>query len=812
MGQSRRLAILAVTVVLGAECRGTRPSRVEERFDAGWSFRRGDVEGASAAVFDDSAWRRLDLPHDWSVEDLPADGSATRTGPFDRQQSGGGASTGWVVGGTGWYRKRFRVDGLEEDRRIELRFDGAYMNADVWLNGAPLGGHPYGYTPFAFDLTPQLRRDGDNVLAVRVRNDGRNSRWYSGSGLYRHVWLTATGELRVPLWGVAVRTAEISDRGTAVQVAVELENRGGVARMATVRVRVLDPDGRELGAAEGATPVEGGGEATLRLSLSVESPRRWSLACPALHRAVVDVLAGRSVVDRVETSFGIRTVEVDAARGLRINGEPVLLKGACLHHDNGPLGAAAFDRAEERRVEILKSAGFNAIRTAHNPPSPELLDACDRLGMVVIDEAFDMWRVPNNPEDYARHFDEWWKRDLGAMVRRDRNHPSVILWSIGNEIQGGADAPGLAIARGLVDAVRKDDPTRPVTNAICHCGDRRDRPWTDADPSFALLDVAGYNYQWRRYEADHERAPERVMVGTESLPAEAFESWEQVEKHPWVVGDFVWTGWDYLGESGIGRTWREGEEPGEFLGPWPWHVAGCGDIDILGRRKPQSYYREALWRPGILYAAVHRPLPRGERRRVTPWGWPDVEGHWTWPGEEGRSLRVDVYSSFERVRLALNGRAIGEKATTRAERHRATFEVPYEPGELVAVGETVGGGAREVRLRTAGEPARLRLTPERDRIRADRSDLAYVLVEVLDAHGVLVSHVRPTVRVALEGPGELAALASADPLDTRGFRGSACAVYQGVCQAILRPTGPGDLTLRAEADGLEPAAALVRAE
>ena len=812
MGQARRLAILTAAAAFVTACRATTPPRAEARFDGGWSFHRGDVEGASRPDFDDSAWRRLDLPHDWSIEDVPADGSGLPTGPFDWQRSAGGASTGWVVGGTGWYRKRFRLDRLGEDRRVEVRFDGVYMTADVWLNGVHLGGHPYGYTAFAFDLTPHLRRDGENVLAVRVRNEGRNSRWYSGSGIYRHVWLTTTGTLRIPLWGVAVATRDVSDRKADVDVAVELENRGGVAREATVRARVLDPDGREVAAAERAVAVGTGAGSTLHLSSSVENPRRWSPDRPALHRAMVDVVVGRRVVDRVETTFGIRAVEVDARRGLRINGEPILLRGACLHHDHGPLGAAALDRAEERRVEILKAAGFNAVRTAHNPPSPAFLDACDRLGLLVIDEAFDMWRVANNPDDYHRHFDEWWRRDLGAMVRRDRNHPSVVLWSIGNEIQGGADAAGLAIARGLIDAVRKDDPTRPVTNAICHCGDRRERPWTDADPSFALLDVAGYNYQWRRYEADHERVPERVIVGTESFPAEAFLSWEQVEKHPWVVGDFVWTGWDYLGESGIGRTWREGEEPGDFLGPWPWHVAGCGDIDILGRRKPQSYYREALWRPGVLYVAVHRPRPAGERRKVTLWGWPDVEGHWTWPGEEGRSLQVEVYSSFERVRLALNGRAIGEKATTRAERHRTAFEVPYEPGELVATGETRNRAPVEVRLRTAGDPARLRLVPDRDRIRADRTDLAYVLVEVLDAHGVLVPHVRPTVRVALQGQGELAAFSSADPLDTHSFRGTACRVYRGVCQAILRPTGPGTMTLYAEAGRLLPAVARVRAE
>ncbi|HUL76846.1 MAG TPA: glycoside hydrolase family 2 TIM barrel-domain containing protein [Vicinamibacteria bacterium] len=778
-------------------------------FDDGWRFHRGDVSGADRVSFDDSAWRTLDVPHDWSIENLESPDGVKRSGPFDEELSAGKAATGWVVGGTGWYRKRFRLPALG-DRRVEVRFDGVYMDAEVWLNGRLLGREPYGYSSFAFDITPYAAL-GENVVAVRVRNEGRNSRWYSGSGLYRHVWLTTTGPLRVSLWGVAVTTRDVSAGRANVDVAVDLANEGPGAPDGRVRVRLLGPDGAAVGQGEAPSAVAARGTARASVSVSVAGPRLWSPATPSLYRATVEVLAGGLVVDRLEQRFGIRRIEIDAERGLRVNGVPYEMKGACLHHDNGPLGAAAIDRAEERRIEILKAAGFDAVRTSHNPPSPAFLDAADRLGMLVIDEAFDMWEREKNPQDYHRYFGEWWAKDLAAMVRRDRNHPSVVLWSIGNEINERADPPGLEIARRLIAGVRRDDPTRGVTEAICGFWDHKDRAWTDTDPAFALLDVGGYNYQWREYEKDHVRVPSRVMAGTESFPLEAFESWDAVLRLPYVVGDFVWTGWDYLGESGLGRAFVEGEEPGEYEAPWPWHIAGSGDIDVLGDRKPQSYYREALWRPGVLQVAVHRPIPEGKKEKVMLWGWPLVESHWTWPGQEGRPLQVAVYSSCERVALTLNGKPVGEKATTWAERRRNAFEVPYAPGTLEAVCAGPGDPRAKVALTTAGPAARLRLTADRGDIHASRDDLSYVRVEVVDARGTVVPGARPEIRARVTGPGELAALASADPNDLTGYRGPARRPYQGVAQAIVRPTGAGTLELVAEVDGLPPARLTIRA-
>ncbi|HXY40240.1 MAG TPA: glycoside hydrolase family 2 TIM barrel-domain containing protein [Vicinamibacteria bacterium] len=804
-----RLCACLALVLLAAPPGEAAPSVTREvSFDSGWRFLRGDAPGAEATVLDDSAWPAVDLPHDWSIEDLPNPDGVKRSGPFDRDESAGQAATGWVVGGVGWYRKRFRLPPLAAGGRVFVRFDGSYMETDVWLNGRPLGSHSYGYTGFELDLTPHLSGEGTNLLAVRVRNIGKNSRWYSGSGLYRHVWLTTTGPLRVPLWGIAITTPEVTPATAVVRVAVDLANDGEAAGDARVRVRLLGPDATPVGSAEAPCAVPANGRSRAEVSVEVAAPRLWSPATPLLHRAVVEVLRGTRVADRVEQRFGIRRIEIDAERGMRLNGEPIEMRGACVHHDNGPLGAAAIDRAEERRVEVLKAAGFNAIRTSHNPPSPAFLDAADRLGMLVIDEAFDMWQRPKNPDDYHRHFDAWWPADLAAMVRRDRNHPSVVLWSIGNEVEERADAPGLEIARHLVAAARADDPTRPVTNAICGFWEtaHKGRPWADTDGAFALLDVGAYNYQWKQFEADHARAPIRVMAQTESTAGEAFDGWSLVEKLPYVIGDFVWTGLDYLGESGLGRAYLEGEGSDEAA-PWPWHIAGSGDIDILGDRKPQSYYREALWRPGVLQLAVHRPLPEGKKEKLTYWGWPDVESHWTWSGQEGRPLQVAVYSSCERVALALDGRPLGEKATGAAERRRADFEVSYQPGTLQATCTGAPDPGSRVVLRTAGAPAALRLRADRAAIRADRNDLSYVRIEVVDSSGTVVPGARPAIRVRLVGPGELAALASADPVDLAGYRGPTRRPWHGVAQAIVRPTGPGAIELVAEAPGL-PAARL----
>ncbi len=452
----------------------------DQPFDNGWRFLRGDALGAEAPTFDDSQWRMLDLPHDWSVEELPDRGRKEngegalwgisvipiRVGPFDTELSQGGRDTGWMVGGTGWYRRHFSAASLPAEGQVEVVFDGVYKNSDVWLNGTLLGSHPYGYTTFSYNLTPHLRRDGDNLMAVRVRNEGKNSRWYSGSGIYRHVWLNTTEKLRFPMWGISITTPEVSPEQAMVNVSAKVENRMEMAREVTIRIRLFDSDNVSVGTHEARQSVGAGEVAEVHQQIELHKPKLWSETTPHLYRAETALILGEVLVDHVAATFGIRKVEVDAEHGLRINGQAIKLKGGCLHHDNGLLGACAIDRAEERRVELMKANGFNAIRTSHNPPSPAFLDACDRLGMLVLDEAFDQWEEEKNPDDYHLDFAQWWQRDLSSMILRDRNHPSVIMWSIGNEIPERVKPRGIEIARELSAYAKKLDPTRLITAAI----------------------------------------------------------------------------------------------------------------------------------------------------------------------------------------------------------------------------------------------------------------------------------------------------------------------------------------------------------
>jgi beta-galactosidase len=791
-------------------------------FDTGWHFYLGNAEGAERPEFSDASWRALDLPHDWSIEDLPprpeSDGSGTtwevtdsplHIGPFDSQLSPGQTATGFVLGGTGWYRKRFRLRPGSSAARVEILFDGVYMNSDVWLNGQHLGNHPYGYTSFAYDITPHLTPGRENVLAVRVRNESQNSRWYSGSGIYRHVWLTVTGPVRIPAWGVCVTTPDVAQSGATVKVATKIENHTEDKQDVAVRLRLVNPDGMEIVRGESSQEVMPGVEAENEQTVQVSAPRLWSPATPQLYRAEIELAVAGKVVDRTETTFGIRKIEVDAERGLRINGEALKLKGGCLHHANGVLGAAAIDRAEERRVQLMKAQGFNAIRTSHNPPSPAFLDACDREGIAVIDEAFDMWEAGKNPQDYHLYFDEWWQRDLDSMLLRDRNHPSVILWSIGNEIHERADPKGVEIAKKLVDEVKRLDATRPVTMAVCHFWDYPGRPWKETAPAFRYLDVGGYNYQLSEYEPDHVLYPQRVIAGTESFPMAAFDNWQAVESKPYVIGDFVWTGMDYLGETGIGHSRLEGG-PDTFVMPFPWFNSYCGDIDLIGQKKPQSYYRDVVWGRSQLEMAVQRPLPEGKEEVLSRWGWSDELRSWTWPGFEGRPLKVRVYSAAETVRLLLNGKTIDEKPVSAGTKLTAEFEVPYAPGELKAVALQNGKELASLSFRTVGKPAKLRLVADRSTIRADRNDLVYVTVEALDRANHLVPDATVPVSFSIAGVGELAAVGSANPKHAASFRQPRHQTFHGKCLAVLRPRGgAGSITLRAEAAGLAPATATV---
>lgn len=774
-------------------------------FDDDWRFSRGGAQGAEGADFDDSRWRRLDLPHDWSIEDLPGKGT-----PFD-PAAVSQVQGGYTVGGTGWYRKTFDVPGAQRGKRLVIQFDGVYMNAEVWLNGRRVGEHPYGYTSFWFDLTDKVNFGGRNVLAVKVKNEGENSRWYSGSGIYRHVWIKMLEPTHVAQWGTYVTTPEVSSSAAKVSLKTSVQNESDTGARVRLVTRILDPTGMEVARVEDDKNVEARSTHAFEQDAPLKSPALWSHESPALYTAVSEVYRGQQLTDRVETKFGVRSISFDVAHGFRLNGQTVKLKGGCLHHDNGPLGARAYDRAEERRVELLKAAGYNALRMSHNPPSPAFLEACDRLGMLVIDEAFDMWREGKNPHDYHLYFDEWWQRDIESMIARDRNHPSVIMWSTGNEIPNRHRPEVARLSKTLAEYVKRLEPTRPVTSAVNELRE-------DKDPYFATLDISGYNYaaggdhlKQSLYETDHARVSDRIMVGTESYPLEAFDAWTNVVDHSYVIGDFVWTAFDYIGEASIG--WRGYWQESNF---YPWNLAYCGDIDICGWKRPQSFYRDALWKENQLSLFVRAPRPSFEpnpkRQSWSKWHWHDVLADWNWKGYEGKPLDVDVYSSCEYVELYLNGKSLGRQETNRSNRFTATWRVPYQPGTLKAVGfnNPPRTAVASAELRTAAEPTRLNLIADRTRVRADGQDLSYVTVELLDARGVRHPKAENLVRFAVEGPGSIVSVGNANPVSTESYQQPQRKAWQGRALVIVKSgKQPGRIILRATSQGLPPASIVI---
>ena len=709
-------------------------------FDFGWQFTHN---GKTQTV---------DLPHDWDIFEGPNSGKgATGTGG------------GWFEAGKGEYRKTFKTPNGEI---VKLHFEGVYQKAEVYVNGQRAGQHHYGYTPFTVDVTPYINKDKKQVneVIVKVENSEQpNCRWYSGSGIYRHVWLETMPALHIAENGVFVTTPEVSADKARVQVDVTVQNESQTDRNAIVVV----------GGAQLMVAVKAGESKTVTTTVFVKNPRLWSPENPTLYEAKVELKEAGNVIDNATAKYGIRTFSFDAENGFVLNGKKVLINGACVHHDDGVLGAMAFDDAEIRKVRQMKEAGFNLIRTSHNPTTRAFLDACDSLGMLVIDEAFDGWRTQKNPYDYSTVIDSCFRQDIHAMVLRDRNHPSVISWSIGNEVIERKDIRVVYTARQMKQTIHELDTTRPVTEALCAW----DSDWEIYDPHAEVLDVVGYNYMIFKHASDHERDPKRIIWQTESYPRDAFRNWAVTHDFPYVVGDIVWTGLDYLGESGIGRNYYKGEREGESWiegGQPEWHGAPCGDVDITGWRKPISHYREMLWKdaytgefPSVLHLAVKEPNGYHGEIHTTMWSvWPTWES-WTWPGWEGKPIEVEVYTKAPEVKLYLNDKLIGTKQVSRETEYKAVFTVNYEPGILHAEASGMG-----MLLCTAGEPARLRLTPDRTVMTADGQSLTFVTVEVLDKQGTLVPEAAIDCEATVKGAGKLLAFASADLKDTEPYTSS----------------------------------------
>ena len=743
----------------------TASAQTRQLFDDGWQFTRN---GKTINV---------DLPHDWDIFEGPNSGKgATGTGG------------GWFEAGKGEYRKTFKTPG---DEVVKLHFEGVYQKAEVYVNGQKAGQHHYGYTPFTVDVTPFLRlknskneklKNNLNEVVVKVDNSEQpNCRWYSGSGIYRHVWLETMPAMHIAENGIFVTTPEINADKAKVQVKVTVQNESQADRNATVVV----------GSAQLMVAVKAGESKTVSTTFFVNNPRLWSPESPTLYEAKVELKESGNVIDNATAKYGIRTFSFDAEKGFVLNGQKVLINGACVHHDDGVLGAMAFDDAEIRKVRQMKDAGFNLIRTSHNPTTRAFLDACDSIGMLVIDEAFDGWRTQKNPYDYSTVIDSCFRQDLHAMVLRDRNHPSVISWSIGNEVIERKDIRVVYTARQMKKAILEVDTTRPVTEALCAW----DRDWEVYDPHAEVLDVAGYNYMIFKHASDHERDPKRVIWQTESYPRDAFRNWTGANDFPYVVGDIVWTGLDYLGESGIGRNYYKGEREGESWiegGQPEWHGAPCGDVDITGWRKPISHYREMLWGPtpgpsrgeGSIYLAVKEPNGYHGEIHTTMWSvWPTWES-WTWPGWEGKPVEVEVYTKAPEVKLYLNDQLIGTKQVSRDTEYKAVFSVNYEPGVLRAVASSQSSLSSQ--LVTAGEPARLRLTPDRTVMKADGQSLAFITVEVLDSKGNVCPEAAIDCEAVVKGQGSLLAFASADLKDTEPYTTPRVKTWKGRALLVVR--------------------------
>jgi len=750
---------------------GARATTVS--LDTGWRFHLGDASGAEQPGFDDASWTALDVPHDWSI-----------TLPFN-QSSPGGSGGGYLDGGLGWYRKTFSLPTESAGQKVFVQFDGVYMDSTVWLNGAEVCARPYGYASFECDLTDDANFGGENVLAVRVNNQLPSSRWYSGSGIYRHVWLKTVNPVRVAYTGTRVTTPEVSAASATVRVVVTVQNDAGASRSVTLTSSIRDAAGVEVAATAATTAtVEAGGNTDVEASATVPEPALWSPASPAMYSVVTTVSVGGAVVDTYVTPLGIRTFAFDANQGFSLNGQRLKLNGVCLHHDLGALGAAVNTRAMERRFELLKQMGTNAVRTSHNPPAPEFLDLADRMGLLVMDEAFDMWYGAKTEHDYARFFRDWSDIDIGDMVARDRNHPSVFMWSIGNEIPQAADQN---VARQLMNAVRAQDDTRVIGQAFAQ--------WSYDEGTAGIEDVVGLNYNPGLYDSQHASHPTWKFLGSETSSAvrsrgiydnsntqcssyddsvvgwgqRAEDSWRDVNTRDFIAGEFIWTGIDYIGEP----------TPYE----WPAKSSYFGAIDTANFPKDIFYFYQSRWNydgPPMVH--------------LVPMDWT------SW--RNGAAVRVFAYSNADSVELFLNGESLGSKAVDRT-KGRLEWSVPFAAGTLRADAVKGGEVVATDEVRTAGAPAALALTVDRATIAADGRDLAFVEVAVVDAEGVVVPRASDRIDFTVDGPGRLAGVDNGDATSHEPYQGTSRSAFSGKALAIVRSTTtPGRITLTASSGAL----------
>lgn len=805
----------------------SKPLLAEQQasFNDDWKFSKGEFEGAQSPGFDDSAWRSLQLPHDWAIE-----------GPFDVKYNA--RAGGLPFHGTGWYRKSFVTPVHDVGDRVAIEFDGAMYNAQVWVNDEFVGSRPYGYIGFELDVTKYLQPAGENnVIAVRLTPEDLSSRWYPGAGIYRNTWIKIRPPIHIAHWGIEVTTPKIDEEAAVVNVKTNLVNIRETEVQVSLRHTVLTSSGKEIITSESPVALGSDGTFSNTQQLSVSKPQRWDIDSPYLYTLRTEILEDGKVSTSRDTQFGVRTIEFDAKKGFFLNGKAVQLQGVCLHHDLGPLGAAVNRRATERQLEIMKEMGVNSIRTSHNPPSPEQLEYCDKLGLLVIDEAFDCWEMPKVPNGYNKFFKQWHERDLRDMIRRDRNHPSIIMWSIGNEIlEQGNRKEGYKLARLLSQICHDEDPSRPTTAGFNYYPASYDNRLAHE------IDIVGLNYKPMFYGEATKREPEFVLYGSETsscvssrgvyhLPIEAYvrhpskqvtsydligPAWAyppdvefaQLKKFPHVLGEYVWTGFDYLGEP-TPYGGRDNSTNGYWNDDWPSRSSYFGCVDLCGFPKDRYYIYQSQWTTEPM---VHL-LP-----------------HWNWEGSEGQEIPVYCYTNCDEAELFLNGKSLGRRRkgqdTTPVKvdcrgwpggdldsPYRLRWDVPYSSGTLEVVAYRDGKQLCEMKIVTAGEPAAIALEADRAEIQADGDDLSFVTVRIVDSEGNFCPLADNLVEFDIVGNGELIAVGNGNAATTDSFQADERKAFSGMCLAIVgrKNSTAGKFTLKATSRGLTSAEIVISA-
>ncbi|MEO5591414.1 MAG: beta-galactosidase GalB [Chitinophagaceae bacterium] len=807
-----RMVLFIFLIAVHAMVQGQDLQQSVSSFNQNWKFQLGVTNDASGEGFNDAAWRSLQLPHDWSIE-LPFD-STSPTG------TGGGA----LRGGLGWYRKTFTLPAGSKDKNIFIDFDGVYCNSEVFINGHSLGVRPNGFISFRYNLTPYLKfNNQQNTIAVKVDNSQQpNSRWYSGSGIYRNVWLVTVNDIFVDHWGSSITTSAVSDQSAGVNIKTTINNSKAGAADVVVKTTIYDEMRKPVQTHNTTVSFSNNTVKELAQDFTVTKPQLWSVEHPYLYKAVTELLVNGKTTDTYTTVFGIRYFNFDADNGFSLNGKPVKIIGVCDHHDLGCLGAAINKRALERQLEILKAMGCNGIRTSHNPPAPELLDLCDKMGFIVMDEAFDMWKKAKNKYDYHVNWDEWHKKDLEDQVLRDRNHPSVFIWSIGNEIpeqwagKDGKDSSGVIIARELAAIIKNLDTTRPITSAL-------NNPYPEnAIYKSGALDLVGFNYHHQDFKTFPQKFPNQKFIATETvsalqtrghydMPSDSIRRWpsrwdkpvtdanadltcsaydncsapwgstheetlKELLKFKFASGMYIWTGFDYIGE------------PTPY--PWPARSSYFGIIDLAGFPKDVYYLYQSLF--------TDKPV-----LHIFP--------HWNW--KAGQTIDVwAYYNHADEVELFLNGKSLGVKKKTNDDLH-VMWRVVYQPGVLKAVSRMNGRTILERTINTAGVPAGIVLTADRKSIHADGADLSFVTVKVVDKNGNLVPGADNLINFSLNGNAVIAGVDNGNPVSMESFKAYKRKAFNGMCLAVIQSNGkPGLVSLKANMEGLAPATIVITAK